>query len=498
MTIAKRIIASSIAFGTGLLMAATGVVAAFMTLQHVVAGTREEFQELCELREIALHIRQAERFIAQEHRHATTLELRQALSGLAHYKRFQNETPSAFEAQHSRNEEEIAQRIFLAVSQANEELMNLNSDTLLDSKIAVEIEQAENELGDLVTIAEHAVEDAHSMAARRFESTLWVLLGIELGLIVIGVVISTILYRNVVSPLRRLRAGTDSLAEGKLETRVELHGDREFVELQRAFNDMASELEDHCNTLERRVAEKGRELAVAERLASVGFLAAGVAHEINNPLAIVSGYAESLLRTTSNGNGQENGDTWRRDLETIRDEAFRCKRITQSLLDLSRLGDDHREPVELARVVENCIGLIGAWPASRGVNIETNRTADNYMMALASEPEIKQVLLNLLANAVEATAPMNGTVSVGLARNNGWVEVEVRDNGLGMTKETLNRIFEPFYSAGKPRTGLGLGLSISHAIARRHGGSLDACSEGPGRGATVTLRLPALQTEHAP
>ncbi len=495
MTIARRIIASSIAFGVGILITAGSVVAAVLTLQRVVAGTREEFHELCDLREIAAHTRQAERFITNGHRDATVLELHQALSGLAQFQQFQKESPSAFEAQHSRNEEEIARRVYSLLAQAEEALTAKNSDAQLDAKIASEIERAETDLIDLMGVAENAVEDAHSRAERRFNSTLWLLLAIESALIVVGFSVSLLLYRNVVSPLRGLRSGTDRLAEGKLETRVELNGDREFVDLQRAFNDMASEMELHCQTLERRVAEKGRELAVAERLASVGFLAAGVAHEINNPLAIMSGYAESLLRMTSTVNDNSNGHTWRRDLETIRDEAFRCKRITQSLLDLSRLGDDHREPVELTRVIDNCISLISAWPASRGVTIETNCPADGQVMTLASEPEIKQVLLNLLVNAIEATTSTKGKVSVGLSRNNGWVELVVRDNGHGMTQETLSRAFEPFYSTGKPRTGLGLGLSISHAIARRHQGSLEAYSDGPGLGATVTLRLPALKPE---
>jgi len=298
-----------------------------------------------------------------------------------------------------------------------------------------------------------------------------------------------------VAPLRRMRGGTDRLADGKLGTRLEVSGDVEFMDLQHAFNRMAAELESMCQDLERRVAQKSQELAVAERLASVGFLAAGVAHEINNPLAIMSGYAESILRTAKIRGAGNAGTEWIRDLETIRDEAFRCKKITQCLLDLSRLGDNHRERVSINRVVDTCTRLIAAWPASRDVRFEVQPAIEPGLVVLASEPELRQVILNLLANAVEAAAPSHGTVTITTGQHNGWVEMRVQDNGCGMSSETLAHAFEPFFSSGKPGSGLGLGLAISHAIARRHGGALEAMSEGTGHGSTLVLRLPALSEQ---
>jgi signal transduction histidine kinase len=379
------------------------------------------------------------------------------------------------------------------LSAARAALASQNAGASAAARVA--LQQAYDALNTLMAHTEQAVADVHTETAHRFTGTLWMVVAIELTSFAVAVTISFLLYRSVVGPLRRLRDGTHQLAQGKLHTRLETRGDREFVELQHAFNQMASELESLCRNLERRVAEKGRELAIAERLASVGYLAAGVAHEINNPLAIMSGYAESLLRTAGQ-QATERSREWVKDLETIRDEAFRCKRITQSLLDLSRLGDEHREPVAIGAVVESCARLIAAWPASRGVTFELQAPTGANAMVLASEPELKQVVLNLLANAVEATAPTRGTVKLGIGRNNGWVEVVVQDNGKGMTPDTLARVFEPFFSNGKPNSGLGLGLSISHAIARRHGGELEASSPGPGRGATLILKLPALGEQH--
>ncbi len=493
MTIAKRIFANTAVLSLGLLVAGVGIVATFLALQRLVTSTHEEFHELCDLRRVSAHLALAGRFLADGDQASAQTQLRDALSQLNQYDQFQTEEPSEFGPQHAQDEEIAARRIFIAISNAQSALASSGVGALVDSAVHDALAQAAEGLDALTDQIEQAVLEVHSQVARRFSLTLWLLVAIEFASLVATMALSFILYRNVVIPLRQLRDGTDRLAEGRLNTRLEAVGDREIVELQNGFNRMASELETLCSDLERRVAEKGRELAVAERLASVGYLAAGVAHEINNPLAIMSGYTESLLRTARNGRLTQEPDTWVRDLETIRDEAFRCKRITQSLLDLSRLGDDHREPVALDHVVSNCISLIGAWPASHGVAFEIQPSSCDGSVVLASEPELKQVILNLLANAVEATTPTHGTVTVGMERNNGWIELVVRDNGCGMTPDTLAHVFEPFFTSGKPRVGLGLGLSISHSIAQRHGGMLEASSSGPGCGATIVLRLPAFE-----
>ncbi|MBI4718441.1 MAG: HAMP domain-containing histidine kinase [Planctomycetes bacterium] len=496
MTIAKRIVASSTALGAGLLIGGAGVVIVFLDLQRLVTSTHEEFHELCELHQISAHVTSAERSLARQAPKVAEAELQAAQEQLSRFFQFQHDKPSAFDPEHARFEEDAASRIFAAVSTARERVESEPAARAPDTEAIGALEQAGNALSALIGRTEQAIADVHDQSATRFVRTLWILTAVGAVALAAGVAIGVILYRNVVTPLRHLRDGTDRLAAGQLDARLDARGDREFVDLQNAFNRMAAELESLCKTLERRVAEKSRELAIAERLASVGYLAAGVAHEINNPLAIMSGYAESLLRSERSGRPPREATEWVRDLETIRDEAFRCKRITQSLLDLSRLGDDHREPVALEGVVDDCVRLVGAWPASRGVSLKFQQSSGVGSRVYASEPELKQVVLNLLANAIEATAPTRGNVTVGLERSNGWVEVAVRDDGKGMTPETLARAFEPFYSAGKDGTGLGLGLSISHAIARRHGGSLEARSRGPNRGTDVLLRLPELE-EHA-
>lgn len=493
MTIAKRIVASTAALGFGLTVAGAGILLGFLALQLLVTSTHEEFHELCDLRAAAAHVKQAERLLSSGQHEPAEAALAQAVEGIKQFDRFQHEGPSQFGPEHAHDEESTARDVLAAIADARAGI-GPSAVVPIDSSVRAAVERAGDLLDALTTGIEKSVADVHAETAERFNRTLWLFVALEIAALFAVVGASFLLYRNVVTPLRRLREAARLLAEGKLGSRMQPQGDREFVELQHAFNSMASELQALCENLERRVAEKSQELALAERLASVGYLAAGVAHEINNPLAIMSGYAESLLRT-ANREGVWDRPDWMRDLETIRDEAFRCKRITQSLLDLSRLGDEHREPVSVAQVVDSCARLIAAWQTSRGVKFEIEPSTGNGAMVLASEPELKQVVLNLLANAVEATAATNGTVSLAATRNNGWVEVVVRDNGKGMAPETLARIFEPFFSTGKPRSGLGLGLSICHAIVRRHGGTLDATSPGVGRGSTIVLRLPALEED---
>jgi two-component system, NtrC family, sensor kinase len=183
-------------------------------------------------------------------------------------------------------------------------------------------------------------------------------------------------------------------------------------------------------------------------------------------------------------------------LQIIRDEAFRCKQITEKLLSLSKPGSDRHEPVSLADLAHDVADMVRAHKAYRDLDLVLDTCADEPLMTRGNEVELKQVLLNLTVNALEAIEPPEGQVRLKGARNNGWVELQVTDNGCGMSDEVKERIFEPFFTS-KPggQRGLGLGLSISHAIVAGHGGAIVAESEGPGRGSRLTLRLPSL--DHA-
>jgi len=312
-------------------------------------------------------------------------------------------------------------------------------------------------------------------------------------------------YRIVMRPLQRLREGVKTITQGQFTDRLSTDEVREFADLASEFNHMAGELDDLYRDLEEKVATKSKELVRSERLASVGFLAAGVAHEINNPLGIMSGYAElSLRKLKNNGDGAAEHAT--RSFEIICEEAMRCKKIIQKLLSLVRGGpssgdEDQRERISIAQVVRDVTEIVQGLAPYRGKHIETNIPAegqpDAHLCVMGRENELKQVLLNLVINALEAVDTQRGIVKISAHHHQQRVVLEVTDNGKGMSAQTLDHLFEPFFTEKRgvgnegENAGTGLGLSITHAIVEQHGGRIHARSEGPGKGSTLTVEMPA-------
>jgi len=326
------------------------------------------------------------------------------------------------------------------------------------------------------------------------------------ALILIGVVIALTLfttsatslaqYRDIMLPLNRLREGVRSIAATEFSGHIEETGDKEFAELSAEFNRMARELDSFYRTLEEKVEAKSRELVRSERLASVGFLAAGVSHEINNPLNVISGYAElAAKRLNSSADGGAVRDAIQA-LRVIRDEAFRCKEITSKLLSLAKGDTQGRETLSLDSVAREVAILAGGLKDYRDRLIELK--LDPQLNVKANATEMKQVLLNLTVNALEAVKPGEGKVLIEGRSRDGWVEVSVCDNGYGIAADSLKKVFEPFYTRrlGTRAPGTGLGLSITHAIVESHGGRIRAESKGAGQGSRFTLELPSAVKEN--
>ncbi len=300
-------------------------------------------------------------------------------------------------------------------------------------------------------------------------------------------------YRAVIRPLRRLRDGVREIAGGRFDKRVDEKGDEEFASLAADFNQTSRQLEEFYRNLEQKVQQKSRELVRSERLASVGFLAAGVAHEINNPLGIISGYAELTLKQMDredDGGGEP--EATREALTIIRDESFRCKEIIEKLLSLARGGDENRGPVPVKAVADDVVSLVKGLKRYREREAVVGLDEDPRLEVIANETELKQVLLNLVVNGLEAVDE-TGRVTITGWREADAVIIEVADNGRGMDAATLERAFEPFFTHGtrEGRKGTGLGLSITHAIVENLGGTINAESDGVGRGSRFTVRLPA-------
>lgn len=317
----------------------------------------------------------------------------------------------------------------------------------------------------------------------------WAVGSLAAVLLVAAVVMGWRHYRAVMRPVRQLRSTSRRLADGQWQERVQPCGDRELADMARDFNRMADHLESLYRDLEDKVRTRSEQLVRAERLATVGVLAAGVAHEINNPLAIIAGQAELAL-ARSPGHRLNEADQ-EESLRLILDEALRCKAITHKLLSLARPTPSCRRRIELHRVVVKAIDAMTGLATRKGCRLVVRESPVEAIQVEADDMEIRQVLVNLLLNATEAVSEGTGLVEVTIGCDEREAWIDVSDNGAGMDAETLDHVFEPFFTRRHAsRPGQGLGLAVSHAIVTSHGGSLSAQSGGPGRGSRFTLRLP--------
>jgi two-component system NtrC family sensor kinase len=300
-------------------------------------------------------------------------------------------------------------------------------------------------------------------------------------------------YRWIFRPLRLLGNGSRRVAAGDFDHLIRLDTADEMAELAEALNGMTARFREIRDDLDRQVRLRTREVIRSEQLASVGFLAAGVAHEINNPLASIAMCAESLESRLESSDAIEAAAVFRRYLQLIQTEAFRCKEITEKLLDFSRLGEVRRQATALRPLVADVAEMlrhVGRF-ANRRIEIPVGAEA----VIMANPQEVKQVVLNLLVNALDSIEE-TGRVEVLIGCDAGLAHLSIRDDGCGMTDDILQHIFEPFFTRRKSGQGTGLGLSIVHRIVTDHGGRIEVESHGAGRGACFRVQLP-LAGSHA-
>ncbi|MDT7542470.1 MAG: hypothetical protein QOE33_2374 [Acidobacteriota bacterium] len=241
--------------------------------------------------------------------------------------------------------------------------------------------------------------------------------------------------------------------------------------------------------------DANRAVARSEKLAAVGRLAAGVVHEINNPLATIAACAESLAGRVAEGAFGESKevDDLREYLTLIRDEAFRCKSITNGLLDFSRNRAGQFAPVSLAEVIESAARLLRHQKrGGRRVEINTE-VADDLAAVFGDAGQLQQVLIILAENGIDATTE-GGALQISARNEGAGVRVEVADRGVGIPPENLARIFDPFFTTKEIGRGTGLGLAVCYGIVHEHGGQVEVES-AMGRGTTFTVTLPALRDE---
>jgi len=228
-----------------------------------------------------------------------------------------------------------------------------------------------------------------------------------------------------------------------------------------------------------------RSLKEKDRLAALGMLAAGVAHEVNTPITGISSYAQMLLSDTA-----EN-DPHYSLLKKVERQTFRAARIVNNLLEFARERQRERQPVALLPLLRESVELLGDRLERGQVALDWDLPpAADALLVLGADLELEQVFTNLLGNALDAMSGQpGGRLAIAVASSNGLVTIRVQDSGPGIPPEQLAAVFEPFYSTKLHRGGTGLGLTISHDIVQRHGGTL-AVESTPGRGACFTVELP--------
>jgi two-component system, NtrC family, sensor kinase len=315
--------------------------------------------------------------------------------------------------------------------------------------------------------------------------------------------IGVLVFHFVHEPVRLLRRGTERLGRGDLGVQLPVRSDDELGDLAVSFNEMSRQLHDAreesnawAQCLEDRVRRKSAELKrahdqmmQAEKLTSLGKLAAVVAHEINNPLSGILTYAKLLRRWIERGDSLESHKVDMRDsLQLIENESRRCGDIVRNLLTFARVQPMNISDVDLNRIVRSTMKLVEH-------KLELGNITPRVVLAADLPPlrgdsgQIEQLLLALVMNAIEAM-PREGNLHVSTSSPDGESTViRIEDDGMGIPPDILPRLFEPFMTTKEEGKGVGLGLAISRAIVDRHGGRIDVQSEA-GRGTAFTITIP--------
>jgi two-component system NtrC family sensor kinase len=315
-------------------------------------------------------------------------------------------------------------------------------------------------------------------------------------LVFIGILINFLIQQMVNAPVKLLVRHTHQVAAGNLDGKVSAVSHDELGELSDSVNMMTSslkeaheELREWGSSLEQKVEERTREikqieqhLLRSEKLASLGKLVAGIAHEINNPLTGV------LLYSSIINSDRRLSSELKPDIEKVISESRRCADIVCRLLEFSREATPHQEAIELNFLIDKVLDLMHKQPSFHNISIE-KKYAATLPNVLADPGQIQQVFINIILNASQAMSENGGVlaVSTSLSADHAFVCAEVSDTGCGMSEENLNHIFDPFYTTRSD--GTGLGLSISYGIVENNGGKIEVKSR-LGVGTTFSVLLP--------
>jgi two-component system NtrC family sensor kinase len=309
---------------------------------------------------------------------------------------------------------------------------------------------------------------------------------ITLAGMALAVGLGYILANKIMNPVHQLIKASQQVSEGSLSPEIgPISKDEEMRILQNTFKDMIVSLEERDK---RSRAEAENRLLQSEKQASVGRLAAGVAHEINNPLTGVLTYTHMLLRR------KDIGDEIRSDLQTIAESTERVRKIVKGLLDFSRQTKPDKEQIDINLLIRSVISQMENQALVKGVRIKFD-PGENLPKLTIDRGQFQSVIVNLIINALDASEPggnINIYTATGLSASNTGkkgVEITIADNGCGIPSEDLDRLFDPFFTTKEVGRGTGLGLSVSYGIVQRHAGTIRVQSE-VGKGTRFFIWLP--------
>jgi two-component system NtrC family sensor kinase len=352
-----------------------------------------------------------------------------------------------------------------------------------------------NYAGDVIGIVSTGILENTYTAIRN--RVIFSFFGLATGGFILIIGITYYMIRNITHPLGEMVAATHNIIAGRFDQEVHSNSPGEIGLLAESFNamlkslrQMKGDLEEWGRTLEEKVKQRTEELvamqarmAQSERLASLGMLAAGVAHEVNNPLGGI------LALTCLTVEDMRASDPNRENLEEVIRQTERCRDIVKGLLEFSRQSKSNTELIDLNRVLEDTLSLVAK--QALFFNIAVERDLDPKLPAvMADRAQFQQVFMNILMNAVQAMDE-RGVIALASRRDAAGkcVEVSLSDTGHGIPPEQINRIFDPFFTTKASGRGTGLGLSIAYGIVTTHGGTISVRSE-LGKGSVFTIRMP--------
>jgi len=346
------------------------------------------------------------------------------------------------------------------------------------------VEKIRTKAREIQSITENLSKRERTAIGDVLRSSARILLFALLTVLVLGIVINIKLSKSIATPIKKLEEITKKIAAGDFSERLQIKGGDEIASLGASFNRMEEKLKTALASLEdtiRKLRQKQAQLVEAEKLASIGILAAGIAHEINNPLTSVLTFSNLMLEQTP-----EDDPRYER-LKMMVNETDRARNIVRQLLSFARETPIRPEKININRPVAEIVDSLNAREAFRGLELEVN-LSDSLPEIYADPAGIGQVVMNILLNAIHAITPP-GSIGLSTRAAGNFIEIIFTDTGCGIPEESINKVFDPFFTTKDSDKGTGLGLAVSYGIIKKHGGSIDVESE-PGRGSTFTVRLP--------